>query len=879
MPKEQVVFVNQTLNRYAVGLNSSYFIPSGNATIWVQGYLYNRSSSARISDTELTVAAGPYSTYYNVSASGYYRIGILKTGKANIAFYVYGYNTVYHYFDFITSGTVWLNLSFSPSAKYIVHGFTLYNSSAVPNVEITFVHGASVVVESGIDGSYNASLYNGTYVIGVYKPGFGDNASPNMINIDGHSLMQNITLISSGARSIVISGYVKNEVGKTVSNATVMYDGYVATSNRSGFYTINVSAGPVILIAIAEGYGYGNVSLLAVSNQSDVNITLPVADPMLGGNRATSRLPENQTYINGSSPGTYLLVGQAYYNSSGHRIPLTSAYIKFLISIQGTGFYVMTRTNDQGYYNITLLYAGYYNFSADAVGFYPYNFSVQVRSETTHHDLHFVPRPGSSYTVTLKISNSTGLIPYNVSVYSAGIPVGNFSFNGSGSLSLIGGNYTFSVNDPGYKQLNLSEDITSSADITGMLEPVSSIGPGLSQNTEFSVPIAYYPSSNGSSIYANKVIHLDLKFLYGDSSVNSSEFEMFMVFDSAEYRYLGNTSSNGTDIITLNYTGHYYMRFYFLKYRGNLTVNATGNTSATVQLEARTLYTLSFDLYNYSRIFNLTDQRIPESTISLNGNAFGISPKMADNGSRLFVNYTLPRSNYTFKYSNSSFMPYSFSLKLSSNTSVPDDLIPYIIAVENESVTPWYFSLSSDPGSSINISYSNITVTSEKAYLLAPGTYSFRAYLTGADLNPANSTSVVLNAAHTMRVIVFNVTNFFKNFTSERVYPLSLPGGEFWEEFNISYNSNGFVPGYIHNITFIGLNISTNNTTMLINTSQIPIQVIPVSSDYMTLNDTYINSTSEIQVQLKFPFSLESEYLRYQISGSIQEYRTNLEVM
>jgi len=317
IPKQQIIFVNQSLNRYAVGLNSSYFIPSGNATIWVQGFIYNSSSGTRINDTQLTVAAGPYSTYSSVSSNGYYRFGILKTGKANIAFYVYGYNTVYHYFDFITSGTVWLNLSFRPSEKYLVHGFTEYDGMIVPKTDLYFVHGVSAAVESGSDGSYNVSLYNGTYVIAVYKPGFASNATPDMISIDGHGLAQNISLTPSGSRSIVISGYVKNQAGKPVSNATVFYDGYTATSNSTGFYTINVSAGFDVMVANAAGYGYGNVTFMAIANESDVNITLPVADPMLGGSMSSSNIPINQTYLNGSSAGVYYLSGRAFYNSSG----------------------------------------------------------------------------------------------------------------------------------------------------------------------------------------------------------------------------------------------------------------------------------------------------------------------------------------------------------------------------------------------------------------------------------------------------------------------------------------------------------------------------------------------------------------------------------
>lgn len=877
IPKQQIIFVNQSLNRYAVGLNSSYFIPSGNATIWVQGFIYNSSSGTRINDTQLTVAAGPYSTYSSVSSNGYYRFGILKTGKANIAFYVYGYNTVYHYFDFITSGTVWLNLSFRPSEKYLVHGFTEYDGMIVPKTDLYFVHGVSAAVESGSDGSYNVSLYNGTYVIAVYKPGFASNATPDMISIDGHGLAQNISLTPSGSRSIVISGYVKNQAGKPVSNATVFYDGYTATSNSTGFYTINVSAGFDVMVANAAGYGYGNVTFMAIANESDVNITLPVADPMLGGSMSSSNIPINQTYLNGSSAGVYYLSGRAFYNSSGKYIPLTATDIRFAVSIQGTGFYVLTKTNDFGYYNITVLYGGDYNFSAYAVGFYPYNFFVKISNRTTYHNLYFTPVPASSYRISLDMSNSSRRIPYNVSVYSSGVLVGNFSFNGSGNISLIGGNYTFSIYAPGYRQLNVTRNVFSNTSINETLNPVASLGYGISESTQLAVPISGYPSTNSTSLYAERTINLDLKFMYRGSAVDSSEFEMFMNFDSAKYRYLGNTSSNGTDLITLYYSGHYLMRFYFLKYEGDLIVNVTGSGSATVNLSARTLYTLSFELYNYSKIFKLTNTTIPETGISLNANNFDITPALSDNGSRIFVNYTLPVSNYTFRYNNVSFVPYSYSTLLMANTSVSYGLVPYIIGVENESVASWHFSLYSNPGSAVSVSYNNETVSVENAYLLGPGTYSFDAYLNTADRNPANMTPITLNSTKTTEVVIFRVTNVLKNFTSEKTW-VQISGVNAVEDFNITALSNSFVTGYIHNIEFIGLNISINNTVMYVNTSGVAMQVISVNSDNLSFSNLYIVQSTELQLVMRYKATSFTEYYREYLNGTIQEYLTNIEV-
>jgi len=878
MPKEQIIFMNQSINKYSVGLNSSYFIPTGNGTIWIEGYILNGTSGAKISDTLLTVAAGPYSTYYSVSSNGYYRIGVLKTGRANLAFFVYGYNTVYHYFNFITSGTVWLNLSFRPSEKYYVHGFTIFNGTHIPDVFLFFTHGKSIEAQSNSVGSYEASLYNGTYIVSVSKPGFAANVTPETITVNGKNLFQNITLYSSGIRDIVVSGFVKNTEGNNVGGAQVIYDGTYVYANATGFYTINVSAGPVLLLATAPGYGYGNATLMVTSNVSNVNITLPVADPILGGKQSSIISHMNQSSIIANSSGIYVLRGLAYYNDSGLIIPITNHYINFTISVQGTGFYIINRTNNLGYYNITLLSEGYYNFTAYAPGFYPDNFSVAILKAITVHNLVFVPLPGSSDNVRFNIGNYTSPIPYNITVYSGGVPVANLSFNGSGNISLMQGNYTFSISSPGYITEKFNESISSNTVITKNLTPAASLGVGISQSTPLSVPISYSPSLNASSISGVKMLYLNLTFVDNGRTVDNSEFEMFMIFDTKEYRYLGNTSAAGTDNLTLYYSGYYHMRFYFLDYKGNLSVNLTADTHENVNLINRTLYRLSFDLYNYSRFFNLTGQRIPEANIIMNGGSFEIKPSLADNGSRLYVNYTLPRSNYTFTYSNASFLPFHNYTQLSSNMSISSDLKPYLIVVENESVTSWYFSILSGSGVSPSVNYTGRTVKTEVAYLLTAGTYEFKAFLKVSNVNPVNSTAVKLNSTFTTRTVVFNVTNVVKSFKSQHVYGL-IDNSTVINQFNITGSQSAFVTGYIHNITFIGFNVSINNTTMYIETNGMPNVTEPINSDNVTIGNIYINPSSEIVVIINYPAADFTKYYRQYLNGTIQEYQTSIEVI
>ncbi|WP_162009544.1 carboxypeptidase-like regulatory domain-containing protein [Thermoplasma volcanium] len=873
--KEQqniTLFANQTLNKYSVGISNTYFVPSGNATIKVNGYAYNATSSKPLENFPIVVAAYGLATQTNTNMKGEFHFTVLKTGNAKLAFFVPGYNVEYHNFDFLSSGSLNISVAFQPSSKYVISGFTLYGNTSIPHVGLTFYSMNSVYTFSNSDGYYSALLYNGTYTVAVEKPGFSSIASPQQVTVSGENMAVNISLTSSGQRAFNVSGFVVNQIGIPVPYATVSFSGFDVTSNSTGHYSIAVSAGYDILIATAPGYGAGSRDVYVKSNMSNVNITLPPESPLVGGKATSQNYQLNSSNLNYSSNGNYTIEGYAYFNSSGLKFPLSNKEIEFVMKSEGDEFYVVNTTNDEGHYAVSVKYPGLYVFYILTSGYYPLNLSIYVKQSQTHKNLLF--SPVSSRYLNISVSDYYGPASFNITVAEGHYYEKNMSANNYENLTLPEGTYNITISKVGYYSQQFNVSLTSNETFSVNLKPVNSLGNDINENVPVEVPLTSYPQVSSSTLSAQKQVKVGILFKSKNSGpLRDLEYEMFMNFSGKNYRMLGYTNSSGTALINFGYTGYYNLYFLFLDYYANLSLNITGNTNTSVNASQRVVYNYGLTLYNYSNYFKLSNETISNRTLSVNNDSFQIEPtKSSENATSVSFAFSLPEYNYTFTYQNKSFVTFNMTVHLHSNSSSMNALTPYLIIIKNESAIGWSFSLLP--------ALHSMKVKNTLIVLGAfASSYTFSPFINYYDENntPLYKKDFVLNTTNPQENITFNVTNEVKQ--------ISLTDYEYKSHSPIPYivevfywnDTSGSVPEYIHNISFT--NIKINASYMLTNITA------PWGSYFYNSSNGYANLPIidfENGTSIEFEYDFNSYEGAVPISSlniTVQYYTTEIEVI
>lgn len=212
-----------------------------NATVYIE---------VATSGSVLTVNGLPI-TMYNDStklsvAPGYYFVNVSKSG----------YYTFTNLYD-LHSSTYYINVTLKPLVSY---GFL--NGTVIPGSALISASGIDIAV---VNGSFNQSLSPGTYLVSVSASGYL--SASYEVNITQNTVTNlKITLIKA-KESYTISGYVNP------NNSSVMFGGYIAYVNSTGYYTISLPSGTYMISVTATGY-FSFSENYSLNSNSELNFTL-----------------------------------------------------------------------------------------------------------------------------------------------------------------------------------------------------------------------------------------------------------------------------------------------------------------------------------------------------------------------------------------------------------------------------------------------------------------------------------------------------------------------------------------------------------------------------------------------------------------------------
>ena len=179
-------------------------------------------------------------------APGYYFVNVSKSG----------YYTFTNLYDFHSS-TYYINVTLKQLVSY---GYL--NGTITPGTALISASGIDITV---INGSFNQSLSPGTYIVSVSAAGYL--SASYEVNITQNAVTNlKITMVKA-AESYTISGYVNPD------NSSVMFGGYIAYVNSTGYYTISLPSGTYKVSVTATGY-FSISENYSLNSNSELNFTL-----------------------------------------------------------------------------------------------------------------------------------------------------------------------------------------------------------------------------------------------------------------------------------------------------------------------------------------------------------------------------------------------------------------------------------------------------------------------------------------------------------------------------------------------------------------------------------------------------------------------------
>ncbi len=399
-------------------------------------------SSANISINEhnATLINGKYSEY---AIQGYYYITVTDPGYKPYSNLVYlSYNGTYSY-----------NISLTPIKVY---GYL--TGTVLPGNATITANGIGIPV---MNGYFNASLSPGTYYITVTAPGYNGNISVERITQGKVTpLTVKLAKTPSTVKAVTVFGYVSQ------ANASVTVNGISAYVNSTGYYSIAVPSGNVIISAYDPGY-YPYSKTVDLTSSQVINITL-IKEPTAtstetvsgitssGYNVTVTNLTANNGYIsmdyNATVNGTLtvLLPYSEIRNATIADILSSKVYIDgtlytdFAITVTSNGSAVLT------VYNLAGDPALYWKYSSAASlpQYYNVTFTETGLSSGTTWSVTLNSVKESSTTSTIVFTDITnGTYSYTVSSvsgYTISPSSGNITIHDSNTTKSI----TFTHNTP-----------------------------------------------------------------------------------------------------------------------------------------------------------------------------------------------------------------------------------------------------------------------------------------------------------------------------------------------------------------------------------------------------------------------------------------------
>ncbi|OWP57075.1 MAG: hypothetical protein B2I17_02635 [Thermoplasmatales archaeon B_DKE] len=324
--------------------------------------IFNVTSLTVQRNVTITVAAGTFVTD-EVSGStteenGSIHVRVYFDAISGVAtLFDMNYSNQFSGYDSIMYMSMSLSSSNIPMAPT---GYGFLTGSVTPSGATLVVNGIIVPV---YDGTYNVSLEPGSYYLSATMSGHQGKIYNATVSA-GKGTHVNVAL-SPISNSVTLSGYV------TPLGSSVLVNGYMASVNATGYYTISVAAGKYTVSAYHAGY-FPMSKNLSITSSITVNFSL-LKEPA----KANSSLVSNSTTVNG-----YNVIISGLKNGNG----LVS--LNFTATSNGT-LTVSMPYNDMK--NVTI--AEILNSSVYINGVRDKNFSITITS---------------NYTVILTVYNLSG---------------------------------------------------------------------------------------------------------------------------------------------------------------------------------------------------------------------------------------------------------------------------------------------------------------------------------------------------------------------------------------------------------------------------------------------------------------------------------------
>ncbi|MEM0156799.1 MAG: carboxypeptidase regulatory-like domain-containing protein, partial [Thermoplasmataceae archaeon] len=508
-PPPEIIFGNQTYNSQKLGQNVTSFSPTGNASVNMVGYAYGKNSTGKtpLADQKIYVAVMEVIVSTRTNSSGFYSIQVMKAGSGVFAFKAFQFSTTYLDVFIPSSGVYWLNVTMPQSPKYNVSGNTISTNGTVGDVAIKLTgYYGQYSFSSALSGSFEQFIVNGTYKISVIKPGFSNVTSPEVITVSGSTIKNESIFLHPITSAIYrISGYVRNDLGYGIANATV-YSSTLKTSVKTGsngFYSIDATYGSNILQFSGYQYVTAGANVTATKNTTH-NQSMESKNPFWANSPAQSSnilIPPvpmgnnlskvNYTITPEAQQPVQVMDGYLQSNQTGQK--LADLNFTALTSVNGTYSYYEFSTNADGYFSVNFSYTGEYHLVIESSRFPEFNMSSLQNQGGSFQ----VNTSSGLFSVSGTVGNPlsgngiTG-VSIGIGVSPGSSPVINFSSNSTGNFSgrLLGGTYYLHFSRPGYLNRTVEINLTGNTTIPRVNLTPADIGPGFE----------YWSASSGTGL-------------------------------------------------------------------------------------------------------------------------------------------------------------------------------------------------------------------------------------------------------------------------------------------------------------------------------------------------------------------------------------------
>ena len=284
-------YVNLTENNgtvYSSGLitSSSYTF---NLTEGAYSYITSSINTYYVTNGTFTVVSIPQSISVNYLKYAYLSLSVAPS-SASVS--INGHNVTLvngRFLEYLTQGYYYItvtNSGYKPYTNLVYLSWNGTYSYSIPLTHVT-VYGYltgivlpenATVTANGVgipvmNGYFNVSLAPGTYYITVTSPGYIGNISVETIT-QGKATPLTVALVKLAPtiKTVTVSGYISQ------ANASVTVNGISAYVNSTGYYSISVPSGNVIISAYESGY-YPYSRTVDLTTSQTINIAL-VKEPI-----------------------------------------------------------------------------------------------------------------------------------------------------------------------------------------------------------------------------------------------------------------------------------------------------------------------------------------------------------------------------------------------------------------------------------------------------------------------------------------------------------------------------------------------------------------------------------------------------------------------